>query len=164
MVQEGTGDQLQVMSGGPYVPHAKPVKNRCRVFKRDDGCLGARACLDAVKPAHDAAVRDGKAVGVGLGLKNSGLGNAVSPLTSLTPTFRIPLLLLVTWRGQPNGPKDEPQHHLMGRITSELLELMGIPWEKLPSDPALVDAVLRLDGFGDLQRLRGPQRGGPPGD
>ena len=41
----------------------------------DDGCLGASACLDAVKPAYDAAVAAGKAVGLGLGLKNSGLGN-----------------------------------------------------------------------------------------
>jgi len=41
----------------------------------DDGALGARACLDAVKPAYDQAIFDGKSVGVGLGLKNSGLGN-----------------------------------------------------------------------------------------
>ena len=41
----------------------------------DDGCLGARQCLDAVKPAYDAARAAGKPVGVGLGLKNSGLGN-----------------------------------------------------------------------------------------
>jgi xanthine dehydrogenase molybdenum-binding subunit len=41
----------------------------------DDGCRGAQRCLDAVKPMYDAAMEDGKAVGVGLGLKNSGLGN-----------------------------------------------------------------------------------------
>jgi xanthine dehydrogenase molybdenum-binding subunit len=41
----------------------------------DDGCRGARRCLDAVKPAYDAAQAAGRAVGVGLGLKNSGLGN-----------------------------------------------------------------------------------------
>lgn len=41
----------------------------------DDGCRGARSCLDAVKPAIDAATAAGRAVGVGLGLKNSGLGN-----------------------------------------------------------------------------------------
>jgi len=34
-------------------------------------------------------------------MQNSGLGNAVSPLTSLTWTFRLPQLLIVTWRGQP---------------------------------------------------------------
>ena len=41
----------------------------------DDGCLGARACLDEVKVAYDEAVADGRPVGLGLGLKNSGLGN-----------------------------------------------------------------------------------------
>ena len=41
----------------------------------DDGCRGAQRCLEAVKPAYDAAVANGRAVGVGLGLKNSGLGN-----------------------------------------------------------------------------------------
>jgi xanthine dehydrogenase molybdenum-binding subunit len=41
----------------------------------DDGCLGARDSLDAIKPAFDEAVAAGKAVGLGLGLKNSGLGN-----------------------------------------------------------------------------------------
>ena len=41
----------------------------------DEGSLGARRCLEAVKPHYDRAIADGKAVGVGLGLKNSGLGN-----------------------------------------------------------------------------------------
>ena len=41
----------------------------------DDGSLGATACLEAVRPAYDQAVKDGKAVGLGFGLKNSGLGN-----------------------------------------------------------------------------------------
>jgi xanthine dehydrogenase molybdenum-binding subunit len=41
----------------------------------DDGCLGAERCLDEVRPHYDAAVAGGRAVGLGLGLKNSGLGN-----------------------------------------------------------------------------------------
>ncbi|MGF1595892.1 MAG: molybdopterin cofactor-binding domain-containing protein [Acidimicrobiales bacterium] len=41
----------------------------------DDGCLGAEACLDAIKPHYDEARAAGRAVGLGLGLKNSGLGN-----------------------------------------------------------------------------------------
>jgi xanthine dehydrogenase molybdenum-binding subunit len=41
----------------------------------DDGCAGVLACLEAVTPAYDAAVAAGKAVGLGVGLKNSGLGN-----------------------------------------------------------------------------------------
>src|SRR5829696_6975379 len=41
----------------------------------DDGCLGAERCLDEIRPYYDAARREGHAVGLGLGLKNSGLGN-----------------------------------------------------------------------------------------
>src|SRR3954447_984582 len=55
--------------------------------------------------------------------QNSGLGNAVNPLTSLNWPFRIPTLLVVTWRGEPGGRPDEPQHELMGRITPNLLDV-----------------------------------------
>lgn len=74
-------------------------------------------------------------------MQNSGLGNAVSPLTSLTWTFRLPQLVIVTWRGQPGVP-DEPQHALMGPITPQLLDLMQVPWELFPTAAADVDAVL----------------------
>jgi phosphonopyruvate decarboxylase len=74
-------------------------------------------------------------------MQNSGLGNAVSPLTSLTWTFRLPQLLIVTWRGQP-GISDEPQHALMGPITPQLLETMEIPWELFPTEARDIGAVL----------------------
>jgi phosphonopyruvate decarboxylase len=74
-------------------------------------------------------------------MQNSGLGNAVSPLTSLTWTFRLPQLLIVTWRGQP-GVNDEPQHALMGPMTPQLLELMQIPWELFPHEEADIVAAL----------------------
>jgi phosphonopyruvate decarboxylase len=74
-------------------------------------------------------------------MQNSGLGNAVSPLTSLTWTFHLPQLLIVTWRGQP-GIADEPQHALMGPITPALLEAMQIPWELFPTDADAVGAAL----------------------
>ena len=53
----------------------------------DDGCLGAAACLDAIKPHYDAAVADGKAVGLGLGMKNSGLGNGFKEITRALVRF-----------------------------------------------------------------------------
>ena len=53
--------------------------------------------------------------------QNSGLGNTINPLTSLNWPFRIPTLLIVTWRGQP-GLEDEPQHELMGQVMSRLLD------------------------------------------
>ncbi len=54
----------------------------------DDGCLGARECLDAVKPAYDEATAAGKAVGLGLGLKNSGLGNGFKEIAKAVVHFR----------------------------------------------------------------------------
>ena len=54
----------------------------------DDGCLGARVCLDAVKPSYDAAIESGLPVGVGLGLKNSGLGNGFDELAKAVVRFR----------------------------------------------------------------------------
>jgi xanthine dehydrogenase molybdenum-binding subunit len=54
----------------------------------DDGCAGADACLDAVKPHYDAAQAAGKAVGLGLGLKNSGLGNGFREVSGAVVRFR----------------------------------------------------------------------------
>jgi phosphonopyruvate decarboxylase len=85
-------------------------------------------------------------------MQNSGLGNAVSPLTSLTWTFRLPQLLIVTWRGQPGVP-DEPQHALMGPITPTMLDTMEIRWELFPTEaaqigPALDRAIAHMDSTG----------------
>ena len=53
----------------------------------DDGCLGAEACLDAIKVHYDQASADGKAVGLGLGLKNSGLGNGFREVSKAVVRF-----------------------------------------------------------------------------
>ena len=53
----------------------------------DDGCLGAEICLDTLKPRYDAARDSGKAVGIGLGLKNSGLGNGFKEITKAVVRF-----------------------------------------------------------------------------
>ncbi|SAK59243.1 phosphonopyruvate decarboxylase [Caballeronia catudaia] len=95
--------------------------------------------------------KNGKRRGIAM-MQNSGLGNAVSPLTSLTWTFRLPQLLIVTWRGQP-GVHDEPQHALMGPVTPRMLETMDIPWELFPTEadqigPALDRATAYMDGTG----------------
>jgi xanthine dehydrogenase molybdenum-binding subunit len=54
----------------------------------DDGCKGARACLDAIKPAYDEALAAGGPVGLGLGLKNSGLGNGYKEVAKAVVHFR----------------------------------------------------------------------------
>ena len=82
--------------------------------------------IDSDSLRYVAATNEGDAIAVAAGselgglravcmFQNSGLGNAVSPLSSLTATFKIPMLLIVTHRGEPGAPTDEPQHELMGR-------------------------------------------------
>jgi phosphonopyruvate decarboxylase len=109
----------------------------------------AVALIAGVALAGDAGAPHGRGIAM---MQNSGLGNAVSPLTSLTWTFRLPQLLIVTWRAQP-GIADEPQHALMGPITPAVLETMEIPWELFPTEsaqigPALDRAIAHMDRNG----------------
>jgi phosphonopyruvate decarboxylase len=109
----------------------------------------AVAFIAGVALAGDASAPHGRGIAM---MQNSGLGNAVSPLTSLTWTFRLPQLLIVTWRAQP-GIADEPQHALMGPITPDMLKIMEIPWELFPTEtaqiePALDRAVAHMDQSG----------------
>lgn len=99
---------------------------------------------DAVAIAAGVALGGQRAVAI---LQNSGLGNAVSPLTSLTWVFRLPILLITTWRGEP-GLSDEPQHELMGAITPAMLESMQVPWEVFPdSADAIAPALQRAEQY-----------------
>ncbi|KAF1054718.1 MAG: hypothetical protein GAK41_00530 [Burkholderia gladioli] len=104
---------------------------------------------DAVALAAGATLGGRRSIAM---MQNSGLGNAVSPLTSLTWTFKLPQLLIVTWRGKP-GEHDEPQHALMGPITPQMLDTMEIPWELFPTEaeqigPALDRAIAHMDETG----------------
>ena len=93
--------------------------------------------------AYVGAASEGEAVAIAAGAwlagrqtvvmcQNSGLGNAVNPLTSLNAPFRIPTLLITTWRGRPGEP-DEPQHEAMGAITHDLLSLMNVAHRPFPN-------------------------------
>jgi phosphonopyruvate decarboxylase len=92
--------------------------------------IGAANEGDAIAIASGAFLGGKKPVVL---MQNSGLTNAVSPLVSLNYTFRIPLLGFVSLRGEPGVP-DEPQHELMGCITTQMLELMKVQWQYLSSD------------------------------
>ena len=95
---------------------------------------------DAVAAATGAALAGQRAVAL---MQNSGLGNAVSPLSSLNWVFRIPILLIITLRGEPGLP-DEPQHELMGQITGRILDELQIPWVYFPRNADEVEGVLTV--------------------
>ena len=68
-------------------------------------------------------------------MQNSGTGNSINPLLSLTDeeVYKIPLLLIIGWRGEP-GQKDEPQHIKQGKVTDKLLTASGIEYTVLPQN------------------------------
>ncbi|HEX4949862.1 MAG TPA: phosphonopyruvate decarboxylase [Blastocatellia bacterium] len=109
--------------------------------------------IDAPELAYIGAANEGDAVAIASGselagrrsvvmFQNSGFGNTVNPLTSLNAIFRIPVLLIVTWRGEPDGKPDEPQHELMGQITAELFDTMRLPYALFPQEEAEIAPVL----------------------
>ena len=97
---------------------------------------------NAEENQHLIAANEGNAVAVAAGyhlatgnsavvyLQNSGLGNIINPITSLahTDVYKIPMLLIVGWRGEPGIP-DEPQHIKQGRVTPAQLKILGIPFK-----------------------------------
>jgi phosphonopyruvate decarboxylase len=99
-----------------------------------------------------SATSEGEAVAIAAGLttagkpafalmQNSGLGNAVNPITSMLYIYRMPVVLLVSHRGEPGKP-DEPQHELMGQITEQLSELCGLRTHIL--DPERFESTLQV--------------------
>lgn len=93
------------------------------------------------------AANEGGAMGIAAGyhlatgkvpvvyMQNSGEGNIINPLASLTDkeVYNIPVLLVIGWRGRP-GVKDEPQHVKQGKVTTGLLNVMGVNYAILPKD------------------------------
>lgn len=99
-----------------------------------------------------AATNEGEAVAIAVGaelggkksavlLQNSGLANALAPLTSLTNIYGVPITGFVGFRGEAGTP-DEIQHEFMGRITAPLLETCGVKVIHLASD--LAGATMQL--------------------
>lgn len=112
---------------------------------------------------HIIAANEGNAIALAAGhylatgrpglvyMQNSGLGNAINPLTSLVDpeVYSIPMLLLIGWRGEP-GKKDEPQHIKQGKITLPLLEALRIEYDVLPNH--LEEAAACLNSVVEMVR------------
>ena len=96
---------------------------------------------------HIIAANEGGAMGIAAGhylataqipvvyMQNSGEGNIINPLASLVDkeVYNIPVLLVIGWRGKP-GVHDEPQHVKQGKVTTSLLEAMGISYTILSKE------------------------------
>jgi len=115
----------------------------------DDGCLGAELCLNEIKPAYDMAVASGKAVGLGLGLKNSGLGNGFKEISKAIVRFKS------------NG-RIEVRHGWteMGQGINTVAAQVAV--EELGVDAKLIDVIVdttRELGFGQTTGSRGTLMG-----
>jgi len=102
------------------------------------------------------AANEGGAIGIAAGyhlatgripvvyMQNSGEGNTINPLASLTDkeVYNIPVLLIIGWRGMP-GVHDEPQHVKQGKVTLSLLDTMGIKYEVLSKEEDVVAGQVR---------------------
>jgi phosphonopyruvate decarboxylase len=128
----------------------------CSVF----GNLPSRLAEEAI---YIASANEGAALAIAAGaaaagrkaaivIQNSGLGNIVNPLTSLIQINQIPVLLLLSVRGDPSDPPDEPQHRVMGATTRSLLDAMQIASAELPDDP---DSFATLLEVAEVELRRG---------
>ena len=128
------------------------------------------ACITHSSQAgrHIIAANEGGAIALALGyhlatsqiplvyLQNSGLGNIVNPLLSLSDpeVYSIPMLLVVGWRGEPDI-HDEPQHVKQGRVMLPMLEAMEIPFLVLTPEMTDPGAAIR-EAVATVQRTAGP--------
>jgi sulfopyruvate decarboxylase alpha subunit len=103
---------IKVASADPALTYIPAV--------REDVALGIASA------AHLAGRRGGVL------MQNSGLGNVVNPLTSFSLIYRIPVLLVVSWRGFKG--QDAPEHMIMGEKTPDLLQTLGIPHAIMEAD------------------------------
>eukprot|EP00331_Platyophrya_macrostoma_P030427 CAMPEP_0176446706 /NCGR_PEP_ID=MMETSP0127-20121128/24494_1 /TAXON_ID=938130 /ORGANISM="Platyophrya macrostoma, Strain WH" /LENGTH=407 /DNA_ID=CAMNT_0017832809 /DNA_START=54 /DNA_END=1277 /DNA_ORIENTATION=+ len=108
---------------------------------------------------HVITANEGNAIGMAAGyhlatgkipvvyMQNSGIGNTINPLLSLThrEVYQIPMLMLVGWRGDP-GKKDEPQHVAQGRLMDACFKSAEVPYEVLEAGDnveASLDHILK---------------------
>lgn len=112
---------------------------------------------DHANAAHNIiAANEGGAMGLAAGhylatgqipvvyMQNSGQGNIINPLASLTDpdVYNIPVLLVIGWRGKP-GVHDEPQHVKQGKVTTGLLNIMGIDYTVLSKEEEKAEAQIK---------------------
>ena len=110
------------------------------------------------------AANEGGAMGIAAGyhlatgkvavvyIQNSGEGNIINPLASLTDkeVYDIPVLLVIGWRGHP-GVYDEPQHIKQGKVTIGLLNTMGINYAILSKEEE--DAAKQIKIAADFMKV-----------
>ncbi len=114
-----TGVPCSLLKGAVSILEREPA-GRYVPAVREDAALGfaAGAWIGGRRPA--------------LLIQNSGLGVGFNALASLHLLYRIPCLIVASWRGYQG--KDAPEHLITGETTPPLLEMLKIPYEILEPD------------------------------
>ena len=116
-----------------------------------------------ISAQHIIAANEGNCVAIAAGyylstgkipcvyMQNSGLGNAINPITSLLnpKVYGIPCLFIIGWRGEP-GVKDEPQHVFQGEVTIKLIEALDIAYMVLDREVTKADLEKKMQEFNRL--------------
>lgn len=124
----------------------------CSILKDIINCLQIDPDVTYV-----SATREGEAIGIATGaflggkkpvvlMQNSGFGNSIGALASLPLLYKIPMILLISWRGYQG--KDAPEHLIMGKNTIKLLKDVGILAQilsKKKTEKALSTAVKAME-------------------
>jgi phosphonopyruvate decarboxylase len=137
-------------------------KNFCFLLKKNgfDFCTGVPCSVlsniinymsKSTEFTYIPATREDEAIGIAVGaylggkkpvvlMQNSGLGTSINALTSLVLLYRVPLLLVISWRGYQG--KDAPEHLFMGKYMLDFLNVMKIPAEIIEKN-ILEEQVMR---------------------
>jgi sulfopyruvate decarboxylase subunit alpha len=108
-----------------------------------------------------SSVREDNAIGLAVGaylggltplvlMQNSGLGHCITALSSLSSLYRIPLLLVLGWRGF--NQNDAPEHLMIGRILPTLLRTIEVEY-LAPSATDVAEAMARLSRISKAKRV-----------
>ena len=90
-------------------------------------------------------------------MQNSGLGLSINALLSLHRIYRIPCLLLITWRGYEGV--DAPEHVIMGPALPTMLDVIGVPHRTLDpkSDVGTPESLLAALDWADATLREGQE-------
>lgn len=115
------------------------LRSLFHLLEAQQDCRYVPVAREDIAVAYAAGCYAGGSI-AGVAIQNSGLGTTINPLTSLAIIYRIPVLMVVGWRGEP-GTNDAEEHEVMGPATPHVLKDIGVPTFTLGRDDGDVVAT-----------------------
>ena len=119
----------------------------CSYFKEFLAHLASHEAETQLK--HVYTTREDEAIGIASGvafsgkkalvyMQNSGLGNIGDALTSLAQLYKLPMLILISYRGLEDD-RDLPEHSIMGEVNEPMLKVLKVPYWDLTEERWEID-------------------------